>query len=116
MDTLLLDRTTWDLVITSAGDIAVASNPYSLAQDAACACRTFNGELYYNTEAGVPKWIIMNGSRNLSLISQHYKTAAESVPDVASAKVYLTSLTDRTLSGQIQITSDDGDTAVSGVS
>jgi hypothetical protein len=54
MDTLALDRTTWDLFLDARGDIAVASNPYSLAQDAASAIRLFSGELYYDTTQGVP--------------------------------------------------------------
>ena len=41
MKTLLLRPDTWDLTLDSAGNIAVAENPYALAQDAASAIKLF---------------------------------------------------------------------------
>jgi hypothetical protein len=52
--TLLLDTATWDLVLDVKGNIAIASEPYSLAQDAASAIKTFLGEVWYDTTQGVP--------------------------------------------------------------
>jgi len=52
--TLLLDRTVWDLVLDSNGDIALASPPYALEQDVASAVRLFLGELWYDTTKGIP--------------------------------------------------------------
>ena len=37
MKSLLLDPRSWDLTVDVSNNIAVASDPYSLAQDAACA-------------------------------------------------------------------------------
>ncbi|AJJ19826.1 hypothetical protein [Yersinia intermedia] len=53
-NTLLLDRTAWDLVLDANGDIAMASLPYSIAQDVASAIKTFIGECWYDTSQGVP--------------------------------------------------------------
>jgi len=54
LNTLLLDQTAWDLVIDSNGNIAMASPPYSLAQDVASAIKLFQGELWYDTSKGIP--------------------------------------------------------------
>ena len=51
--TLLLDPLKWDLVVDAAGNIAVASPPYALAQDAASSIKLFSGECYYDTSIGV---------------------------------------------------------------
>ena len=42
MNTLLLDLTNWDLLVDASGNIAVASDPYSVAQDVASAVRVFD--------------------------------------------------------------------------
>jgi hypothetical protein len=39
----LPDRSTWDLVLGASGNIAEASAPYALAQDAASAIQLFAG-------------------------------------------------------------------------
>ena len=54
MNTLYLDPQSWDLVLDTAGNIALAKDPYAKAQDVASACRLFAGELYYDTEKGIP--------------------------------------------------------------
>ena len=54
MNTLYLDPQNWDLVLDAAGNIAMAKDPYAKAQDVASACRLFSGELYYDTEKGIP--------------------------------------------------------------
>ena len=56
MNTLLLDRVAWDLVLDAAGNIAMASNPYATAQDVASAIKLFRGELFYDTAKGIPYW------------------------------------------------------------
>ncbi len=56
MKTLLLDRSTWDFVLDANGNIAVASDPYSQAQDAASEIKTFSGAVYYDTRMGLPYW------------------------------------------------------------
>jgi hypothetical protein len=106
MNTLLLDGSAWDLVLDSNGNIAVASEPYSLAQDAASAIKTFLGECYLDMTVGVP-WLqqIFGKSPPVAIIKSALVDAAETVPDVATAQVFFTSLTARALSGQVQVVS-----------
>lgn len=102
--TLLLDTGTWDLVLDAAGNIAVASEPYSLAQDAASAIRTYLGEVYWDTTIGVPYLTeILAKSPPLALLKQQLILAALTVPGVVSAQVYITEFDNRTVVGQVQV-------------
>ena len=111
-NTLLLDTVKWDLCVDSNGNIALATPPYSLAQDAACACRLFEGELWYDTIQGIPYWqSILGQMPPLSLLKAAFIAAAQGVPGVASAEVFITNITsDRVLSGQVQITNEGNQT------
>jgi hypothetical protein len=109
MDTLLLDQVAWDLVLDARGNIAVASNPYSLAQDAASAIRTFVGECYFDTIEGIPYLQILGKNVPVPLLKQYFVDTALTVPGVVSAQVFLSDLSDRRLIGQVQIVSSDGD-------
>jgi hypothetical protein len=112
MKTLLLDTGTWDLVLDVNGNIALASEPYSLAQDAASAIKTFLGEVYYDTTLGVPFFQqILGKTPNIALMKAKFEEAALTVPDVASATVFISSIQGRTVTGQVQITSKTGQTA-----
>jgi hypothetical protein len=107
--TLLLDRTQWDLVLDAAGNIALASEPYSQAQDVASAVKLFAGELYYNTANGVPHWgQILGLNPPITQVKALIVDAALTVPGVTAAKVYVSSLTSRTVSGQIHISDAAG--------
>ncbi len=110
--TLLLDRSSWDLVLDAAGDIAVASEPYSLAQDAASAIKTFAGECYWNTTLGVPYLtkVFTGAPPSISTLKQLFTAAALTVLGVASAKVFITSASGRSISGQVQVTPAVGQT------
>ena len=114
--TLLLDTVAWDLALDVSGNIAVASEPYALAQDAASECRLFQGEAYYDTARGVPYWSSVLGQwTSLSLVRAYLMEAALLVPDVVSANVYFTSLDqNRVLKGQVQVTSTSGTTVAAG--
>lgn len=114
MNTLLLDLNTWDLVVDANGNIAMATNPYSLAQDAASAIKLFTGELYYDTTQGVPYFASILGKLPpISLIKNAFVNAALGVPEVVSAQAFLSSISpQRVLSGQVQVKSQSGQTAV----
>lgn len=105
---LLLEPATWDLTVDVDGNIAVASDPYSYAQDVACACRLVRGELYYDTTQGVPYWQILGKLPPLQFIKNAYVTAAMTVPGIVAAKCFITSIVDRVVRGQVQTTDKVG--------
>ncbi len=111
-NTLLLDTQTWDLALDASGNLAIAREPYALAQDAASAIKLFSGELFFDTTQGIPYFGDILGHRPpLSLVKHYLNTAALSVPGVTGAQTYLSSFDNRVLSGQVQITSQSGQTA-----
>lgn len=110
MKTLLLDLQTWDLLVDVQGNIALASEPYSLAQDAASAIRLFQGECFYNTSTGVPYWAKILGASPppIALMKAQFVTAAKTVPGVVAAQCFISSVSDRKVSGQVQVTDKAG--------
>ena len=92
MKTLLLDRTVWDLVLDTSGNIALASNPYAIAQDVASAVKLFLGECWYDTTKGIP----------------YFDQAALTVPEVVQAQCTIVSIKDRVLTGQIEVIDTEG--------
>ena len=112
--TILLDAVAWDLVTDASGNIAVAGPPYSQAQDASSAIRLFLGELYYDTTKGVPYQNILAKTPNISVLKSYMVAAALTVPGVVSAVCFITAITSRGVSGQVQITNEQGQTAAAG--
>lgn len=107
--TLLLDQVGWDLCLTVAGNIAVASEPYAQAQDAASSIRTFQGEVYYDTARGVPYFQqILGYLPPAALLKAKFEYAAKLVPGVTRARCILTGFNSRRVSGQVQITTKAG--------
>jgi len=109
MNTLLLDQTLWDLTKDAAGNIAMATNPYAVAQDVASACRLFLGELWYDTTQGVPYFENVLGRQiPLALLRSYLETAAKTVPEVEQVRVFITGFVDRRVTGQVQVTTSAG--------
>lgn len=107
--TLALDSDAWDLILDINGNWALANAPYSIAQDVATAVKTMLGECWYDTSLGLPyQDTILGASPPLSLIQQLIITEALKVPNVVKATVVFVGVTDRVLSGQIQIIDTDG--------
>lgn len=106
MKTVLLDAESWDLVLDANGNIAAAQAPYQLAQDAASAVRLFQGELWFNTVPGVPYWSLILGASPppLSLMKAEFIKAAKTVPGVVAAQCFISSVSDRRVTGQVQVT------------
>lgn len=122
MKTLLLGVNTWDLLLDISGNIAVASDPYSQAQDAASACRTFGdivpgniGECWYNSTLGVGYKAMLGRAPNVALIKAKMISQALLVPGVSGAKVFITGIADRRVTGQVQVTNEAGDTATAAI-
>jgi hypothetical protein len=113
MNTLLLDVGIWDLVLDSAGNMAVAAAPYALAQDVASACRTVLGEVYYNTTIGVDYFGQIFGHTPPAVVFQEmFVAAALTVPGVVSATCVISSYSPETriATGQVQFTDSSGQT------
>lgn len=110
--TLLLDPTTWDLVLDASGNIAVASEPYSTVQDVASAIRVFSGECFYDTKDGLPYLrLILGQSQSVSVFRAQAEQAALTVPNVTAAKCVITAISgQRQLSGTIFLSLSDGTT------
>ncbi|HEY0120663.1 MAG TPA: hypothetical protein VGC14_02690 [Rhizobium sp.] len=113
--TLLLDTDLWDLAVDTSGNIAVASEPYALAQDAASAIRTFEGEVFYDTTLGIPYFSqILGYAPPISLMKAYFNEAALTVDGVVTSKCFITSWDNRVVTGQVQITDEDGNVSAAG--
>jgi hypothetical protein len=109
MKTLLLDTDAWDLVLDIGGNIAVASEPYALAQDVASAVRVNLGELWYDTTQGVAyTGQILGKVPNLQFIKSQVETAALSVPGIVKAKCSFAQFSNNVLTGQVLVTDANG--------
>ena len=111
MDTILLDPSNWDLLLDSDGNIAKASNPYAIAQDAASACKLFSGELYYNTTKGIPyfKQVLGQSRGNaVSVLTAQLEEAVLTVPEVVKARTTQLYFNNGTLSGVVEIIDTQG--------
>ena len=114
--TLLLDVVTWDLVLDASGNIAIATPPYSLAQDVATSVRTMLGEVWYNQSLGVPyKQILGVAPVPLVLLKAQCVAAAETVPGVYNAAMTVSGFVNRILTGQIAFTDASGNAFVAAI-
>jgi hypothetical protein len=110
--TMLLDTVLWDLVLDARGNVALATEPYALAQDAASAIKTFLGECYWDTTVGIDYLgEILARSPSIPLLKARLVSAALTVPGVVSARVFISAITDRVVSGQVQVVGEDGATS-----
>lgn len=108
---MLLDRSTWDICKDAKGNIAVADDPYAVAQDAASALRLFKGECWYDTTRGVPYFEQTLGrSPPLGVLKASFVKAALSVPEVTAARAFILGVDNRTVTGQVQLTTKTGAT------
>jgi hypothetical protein len=109
VDTLLLDDQEWDIVLDINNNFAIASNPYSLAQDAASEIKTFQGEVWYDTTLGVPYWQqILGYFPPVRVMKTAFVAAAELVPEVIEAQCFILAITNRAVTGQVQILDASG--------
>lgn len=108
MNTLYLDPQTWDLTVDASGNIAMASDPYAIAQDVASACLLWKGEALFDTTRGIPyREGVLGCMPPPSLLVDWYRTESKTVPGVEKAEPAFV-FNDRNLSGRINITLADG--------
>ncbi len=109
MKTLLLNPDTWDLMLDASSNIALAAEPYAIAQDVGSAIRLFLAELWYDTSQGIPYFEQILGKRPpLSLVKAYVEQAALRVPLVVAATCVIASFENREITGQVQITDSNG--------
>lgn len=126
--TLLLDAD-WDLQLDEAGNIAVTSGDYAVAQDVANAVRLFTDDAYYDPGRGIPHFALTLGRKPaMSVFRAAVRQAALGVDGVSSAdckdiRLAQTAVTNpagdeispRTLTGDIQITTKNGGSYAVGI-
>lgn len=117
MRTLFLMPYTWDLSLDTNGNIATATSTYQRAQDIASACRVFTKDMYYQKSAGIPylESIMGKSAYPIGLYQSELHRAAMSVNGVVSARIKLNQLTDRKLTGMIEFTDIENNTATVGL-
>lgn len=117
MNTVFLEPNAWDLTKNSFGNISISTGGYALAQDAASAIRTFQGEVYYDTTLGIPYFQqILGFSPPASLMKAYFVAAALTVPEVATAVCFIASIINRQVSGQVQVRTATGQVAAANFS
>lgn len=110
MDSLYIDSENNDLAIDVNGNLQVSTDGFALALAAACAIRTFQGEVYYDSTQGLPYFqSILGKNPPLEFVRARLAEAALNAdPDIVASQVYFSSLTNRDLSGQVQVTNATG--------
>lgn len=109
MKTALLDISSWDLVLDAAGNIAVASEPYALAQDVASAIKLFLGECWYDTTRGIPYFSqILGQTPSIDVFQDAIVQAALTVPGLVSAQCIISAFEGRTITGSVPFVDDKG--------
>ena len=112
MRSLLLDTENWDLTLDGAGQIAVTSGPYAIAQDVANATRLFTDDAWYDPERGIPHFVVDLTLRPaLPVVRSRFRQAALTVDGVADADVQVEVMTDRVMTGNIELSLAGGEAA-----
>ena len=111
--TMQLDTSTWDLMLDGSGNLAIADESYSVAQDVASACLVFSGECYYDNTLGIPwKSEVLGKRPSPGFIQQKMQEEALKLPivDNAVAAVFFDRVT-RSTRGTIRVTDINGNPA-----
>lgn len=103
-----LNTNPWDIELDSNGNLSLANEDYSIAQDVASAIRTFLGECWYDVTLGLPYFGTILGQRPpASLITSLVVEAAKTVATVTSVTVVRLVLSEgRTLTGTVIVVSE----------
>lgn len=105
MISLALDSITWDLCIGASGNLATVDEPKRIAQDVACAVRTFDGECIFDQSRGIPYFDAILGHRPpAQLVNAYVEQEAAHVPGVTTvASMVQGGLSLRTLTGEVVV-------------
>lgn len=107
--TLLLNKKTWDLTTDALGNIAMDSTRYAIAQDVASAIKTVIGELFFDTNIGIPYYEQVFGQNYIpQLVKAQMEQAALTVPGVVEATATVVLDDTRELTGNVVVIDEDG--------
>lgn len=123
MDSLALTTATWDLDVDAYGNLATvgdatpgdySGSAYRMAQDVACRCMSWLGEVYYDTTQGIRYDQVLGLAPNLVLVQALYVNEALKVTPVAQAVANLTYAAgaQRRVTGQLVISDGSVTTGV----
>jgi len=100
----------WDLTLDNLGNIAVEKTSAAISQDVASAVLTYQGEVWYDTTAGLPYFAVILGKPlNAPLFASLYNAAALTVPGTVQAQTTFDALTpERKLVGTVKVTDTEG--------
>jgi hypothetical protein len=99
----------WDLFLDNAGNIAVISGPEAVAQDVACALKTFLGEVYFDITLGIPYFEqVLGRAYSLPLIQALMNAQALGVPGVVQAQTEVLGYAGRRLTGNVKFIDTTG--------
>lgn len=111
--TLLLDPASWDLKLDETGMLPVATDTYAIAQNVANQVRLFTEDAYFTRDDGIPHFAVTLGRYPAeSVMRTRIIAQAKSVDGVEDATVDFTRFEEGELSGNIQLTTTTGDTAI----
>ena len=107
---LLLDAQ-WDLTLDDGGNIATCQGAYAIAQNVANAVRLFTNDAYFDADKGIPHFNIELGHKPpYSILRNRILEQARSVEGVAEAEVVFNDPEERVLTGEIFLTTTEGET------
>lgn len=102
----------WDIALDGNGDFAWTSGNYATAQNAACACRAFTQDMYFNQEDGIPHFYtdISNPQKiNPALLAFFAEKEALKFDEVKSAMLSDIKIENRVLQAVLVLTLNTGE-------
>jgi len=95
----------WDLAVDGFGNVALAGDDASIAQDVAAAIQTFAGECWYDTALGLPYLESIFGQRPTTAFLKHkIEQAALTIQGVTGVTIAKLALDGRNLTGVVYAT------------
>lgn len=112
--TLFLDQN-WDVCLDKGGRIRIAEGAYATAQNVANECRLFTNDACFETERGIPYYVIALGQKlSPSVLKARLRDAAylvEDVDNVTGVELESFDTETRKVTGEITFTSVEGENA-----
>ena len=100
----------WDLHVTPSGDLPVAFDAYSIAQNVANAFLLFTKDAWYFPEKGIAHFLIeLKKEPMLNVLKSRLRKAALNVKGVKDCEISLLNLEGRDLSGMATLTLENGE-------